>query len=557
MNNDERPRKPDSVHVSRVASPSQPFSVLVVDDDPLVCETVEAVARDEGMNVSVLHGGKGLSADMLQDKQLIVLDLMMPGVDGVQVMDIVNQIKPHPPAILLISGVEGPAMESALRLGRSKGLTLDSLSKPFRAKALSVALRRQLAQRATSSPSAASSAAIPLVLSAQDMLTALAHGDIRVDLSPTVRLSTHSWHAMTAVCHWQHADLGTLELPGFRHTLIEPNVASRYFRALLPSAVHQYLTLARLSNAAARLSFPMPGALLGNEDTIEFLAETLAALGLDAGSLTLDIHHTDLGGNFDTELQAQARLQMRKVRLCVSDFDAGIADLEKLWSSAFKEVKVKASALALPHERASVTQQLRHLATEAQAHGVAVVATGVDTELIHGLIQGLGISFAQGLYLCPPMPAAELARKMQEANQSFDPQAIPGQVNRKVLFLEPNPFLQQIYGYHLRRHGFDLDLAADASEAHALTQTQNYELLIVDTAPPQGLNMAQSEAIHGLLASCTHLPTLALTDTFSHAQQAPAQSLRASSFMPRPIQLEQLLAEALRLVAQDTTIQSG
>lgn len=547
MNNNVPPQRPDLLRADRVEPLREVFHVLVIDDDPQVCESVEAVARDEGMAVSVLHSGKGLSPDMLEDKQLIVLDLMMPGIDGVQLMDIVKAADPQP-AILLISGVDTPALESAIRLARSKGLAVESLSKPFRAKALSAVLRRHAPQRLVSAWPDEPWPATHNTPGAKDVLEALAQGAIRVDLMPTYRLRTHSWHSITAVCRWQHSDLGVLEPPLFRHTLRDASVATRYFRALLPSAVNQYLTLARLSTGGGRLSFAMPGVLLDSEEAITFITETLAGLGMDPAALTLDIQHADLGGSFDAALQAQARLQMRKIRLCISDFDISVSDLKKLWASAFREVKVAVASLNQPDERTLLTQRLRHLASEAEAHAVAVVATGVDTPITHGLIQGLGIAFAQGTYLCEPMPATALAARMRGADLLLNSDGGAGQSVRRVLLVEPNPFLKHVYAHHLRRHGLEVDLAENGDEAQTLRATQNYQLMIIDTAPPQGLNTHQLAAIDSLLANTIDLPVLALTEEFAQAREASSMLSRASSIMPRPIQLGQLRSESVRLI---------
>jgi two-component system response regulator MprA len=60
--------------------------ILVVDDDPMVATTIQRVLRPEGYDVEVALGGAAaLDRAREQRPDLVVLDLMMPGIDGLEV----------------------------------------------------------------------------------------------------------------------------------------------------------------------------------------------------------------------------------------------------------------------------------------------------------------------------------------------------------------------------------------------------------------------------------------------------------------------------------------
>jgi two-component system response regulator MprA len=60
--------------------------ILVVDDDPMVATTVQRVLRPEGYDVDVALGGaQALEQARAHRPDLVVLDLMMPGIDGLEV----------------------------------------------------------------------------------------------------------------------------------------------------------------------------------------------------------------------------------------------------------------------------------------------------------------------------------------------------------------------------------------------------------------------------------------------------------------------------------------
>lgn len=61
--------------------------VLIVDDDPAVCATLEAAFQQAGFSVALAHNGKqGLDAVAQDPPDAVVLDLVMPVMDGFQVL---------------------------------------------------------------------------------------------------------------------------------------------------------------------------------------------------------------------------------------------------------------------------------------------------------------------------------------------------------------------------------------------------------------------------------------------------------------------------------------
>ena len=57
--------------------------ILVVEDDPRTAALLELYLRDHGYSPSVIHDGReGLEAAKADPPDLVILDLMLPGVDG-------------------------------------------------------------------------------------------------------------------------------------------------------------------------------------------------------------------------------------------------------------------------------------------------------------------------------------------------------------------------------------------------------------------------------------------------------------------------------------------
>jgi len=68
------------------AEREQSATVLVVEDEPTLAEAVAARLRREGLDVVVRHDGpSGVAAAAEQHIDLVVLDVMLPGYDGLEV----------------------------------------------------------------------------------------------------------------------------------------------------------------------------------------------------------------------------------------------------------------------------------------------------------------------------------------------------------------------------------------------------------------------------------------------------------------------------------------
>ena len=122
--------------------------VLVVEDEPMVAEVVERYLRRDGYDVCIVHDGKAALTEFASfQPDLVVLDLMLPQVDGKEVC---RQIRgrSQTPVIMLTARSEEIDKLVGLELGAD-----DYMTKPFSPREL-VARVRAVLRRAGHQPSA-------------------------------------------------------------------------------------------------------------------------------------------------------------------------------------------------------------------------------------------------------------------------------------------------------------------------------------------------------------------------------------------------------------------
>jgi two-component system response regulator ResD len=138
--------------------------VLVVDDDPTVAEVVVAYLRDADFEVD--HAADGQTALELfgaTPPDLVVLDLMLPGIDGLEVCRRMRDVRETPIIMLTALGAESDRV-----VGLERGAD-DYVTKPFSPRELVLRVRSVLRRSGPSSVRDAAGGA-------------LSDGDLMVDL---------------------------------------------------------------------------------------------------------------------------------------------------------------------------------------------------------------------------------------------------------------------------------------------------------------------------------------------------------------------------------------
>ncbi|MCC6765188.1 MAG: response regulator [Deltaproteobacteria bacterium] len=125
--------------------PKREGNVLVVDDDRNAVDILERLLIKEGFAVQCAHGGReALAAVAAHPIDVILLDVMMPGMDGFQVCEALRKDERtrEIPVILLTAKDDMETRVVGMRLGVSEFLT-----KPINKTELFQRLRAQLHQR--------------------------------------------------------------------------------------------------------------------------------------------------------------------------------------------------------------------------------------------------------------------------------------------------------------------------------------------------------------------------------------------------------------------------
>lgn len=119
-------------------------SVLVIDDDPAMCRVVQRVLERHGFEVSIASDGQsGLSRFAELTPDLVIVDILMPGKEGIATILEMRESRPGA-RILAMTGGGSFAAGEVLRIAELIGAD-NSLKKPFAPAELVATVERCLA----------------------------------------------------------------------------------------------------------------------------------------------------------------------------------------------------------------------------------------------------------------------------------------------------------------------------------------------------------------------------------------------------------------------------
>jgi two-component system NtrC family response regulator len=105
----------------------KPVNILVIDDEHVICDACHLILTEKGYMVErQLSGKSGVDALRSENYQIVLLDMMLPDMDG---MDVLKTIKKEKPEVCIIVMTGYSTVSNAVKA--MKHGAFDYLAKPF------------------------------------------------------------------------------------------------------------------------------------------------------------------------------------------------------------------------------------------------------------------------------------------------------------------------------------------------------------------------------------------------------------------------------------------
>jgi diguanylate cyclase (GGDEF)-like protein len=399
--------------------------LLVLDDDPLIGQTIRTIAEFSGMDVeSTTEPSEFFGKLNTWQPDVIALDLIMPVMDGVQVLAHLGQRR-CTAGIILTSGVGSRVLDAARRAAEQHGLLIMGvLEKPFSPAELRSLLLQSVAV-AKPGNTLVQAGTLPGPDRAE-LREAIKSGSLCLAYQPKINCQTGTLTGFEALVRWQHPRLGWVSPDRFipmaeSEGLIDDMTEQIIAKALNWFASFRARHLPGSSSSSEgnipehlHLALNISALTLPNFQLFERVYQLCTTLEVSPEWITFELTESSAMNDPVVSLETLTRLRVRGFKLSIDDFGTGYSSMIQLVRLPFTEIKIDRTfvfSCGLSPESRKVVRSIVEL---GKSLGLITVAEGVESREALAYLQELGCDLAQGYYFAKPMMPEELARWLLE-----------------------------------------------------------------------------------------------------------------------------------------------
>ncbi|MFQ5472953.1 MAG: EAL domain-containing protein [Dehalococcoidia bacterium] len=375
-------------------------AVLILDDELACSNLISRVALKLGFDVAVTQDPTAFwRAYGCANPMLIVLDLNLPGTDGIEMLRYLAKRKCKS-KILLVSGTDDKVISTAQRLGRAQGLNVvGALRKPFDLGSL----RREIANACGRGDGVVRELRISPEV---ELRRAISGDELVVHYQPKVDVMSRRVLGAEALVRWQHPQHG-LVLPEKIIPLAErTGLILPLTNWVLADAIAR-LGRWRCQGFDLKLAINIPAQALNDLAFPDQVFHLLDAHGLPGSSLTLEVTETSAMTNIVSAMDTLSRFRLKGIELSIDDFGSGYSSLVKLHKMPYSELKIDRSFVTDADVSEDSRVIVRTITNLAHNLGMQVVAEGVETREVWDCLRSWGCDIVQGYFISRPLaPAA-------------------------------------------------------------------------------------------------------------------------------------------------------
>ncbi len=378
--------------------------IYIIDDDVQMAEMLSVAVEAGGFTTAVFNNASHFLSETTADNDVILLDLNMPDMDGIEVIRALAG-KQCRSSLILISGNDTSVLHSAEKLARAHSLNMVvSLCKPIQIGMLQQLLKGIVTDEFKQQNSANMASS---VFTAAELSDGIRNEQLVLHFQPQISLDGGGLVGAEALVRWQHPDRGLIYPDDFIPLAEESGVIDELTSWVIEHAIQQSMCCQQ-SGMMPRISVNISARNITSLTLPDQLTGMLMNNRLDSSVLALEITESSLMDELVTSLDILTRLRMKGFDLSIDDFGTGHSSLTHLHRVPFTELKIDKSFVTNMNkddEAAAIVKTCIMLGHELKMN---VVAEGVESEKVYNMLVELGCDIAQGFYIAHPMPSDEL-----------------------------------------------------------------------------------------------------------------------------------------------------
>ena len=338
---------------------------------------------------------------MPEPPDVVLVDLDMPGMDGIEFIGIVAQERlAH--SIAVVSAMEPALLHTVQVMAKASGLrVLGCIEKPLTPGKLTTVLS------VYETEVGAGAAALDIEVTLEQAREALARGEIHPYFQPQAEFTNGKIIGVEALARWRLAD-GRMVPPTVFVPLMESGGLIDELTNLMLVQSCAWWKRWQAKGLDLKISVNVSAHNLTGPEVADRYEAVLREHGLAPEQVVLEITESSVMSDTARGLGMLARLRLKGFGLSVDDFGTGYSSLSQLSQIPFTALKIDRGFVSgsptQPRKRAMIETSL----DLARKLDLKVVAEGVETVEEWQLLAGLGCDYAQGYLISPAVPGEQL-----------------------------------------------------------------------------------------------------------------------------------------------------
>jgi len=385
-------------------------NILIIDDEEDVGNFIADVAEENGFETAVATTPDEFwPAYLATTPSVVVLDLMMPEVDGVQFLRLLADSQCSA-QIILVSGTDTRVLSSAERLGNTHGLRmLGYLQKP-----ISVAALEEMLGKAGARPKTATEPELAAAIKSDQLIL---HYQPKIDLK-----SEHAGSivACEALIRWLHPEHGLLQPDAFIPLAEETGLISEMTDFVLLLAIKQS-RLWQNDGISLVISVNLSAKLLGDLELPDKIGALTKKYHVSPKDLMLEITESAAMADVGLTMDILTRLRLKGFGLSLDDFGTGFSSLVELHRMPFNEMKIDKSFVMEIGKDEEAKKIIQSIVDLGHNLGLQLCAEGLESEEALEYVRSLGCDSAQGFLISKPLPVDQFTEFVKQTNSANQP----------------------------------------------------------------------------------------------------------------------------------------
>jgi len=391
---------------------SETPKVLVIDDEEAICELIVAVAESAGFEATSASLPRDIEDAIGGRFDLVVLDLSLGEIDGIEIMSKLGATHRGMP-VILVSGADQTLLDTAGRIAEMHKLrVIGTFAKPFSLDVLKTAMMEwsQVIDQGMDPTG-------PKVIINADLL--LDPDLLHLAYQPKVSTQTGEALGVEALVRWRHKDHGDVS-PAILVALVEQEARTSELLDLVMTMAardrKRYRALASLADISINIS-----VLDLNDEELPRRAQRVLLEAAPSERWTFEVTETAPITDVAPALAILTRLRIAGFRLSVDDFGTGTSNYERLLVAPFTELKIdRAMVSRLDIAAVEPDPMVRSGIDVGHSLNMQVVAEGVETADQFRMVRDLGCDAAQGYLISPPVVPVQIDAALDEWRRKFE-----------------------------------------------------------------------------------------------------------------------------------------